>query len=135
MRLVPTVTGLVVGGLDGWMRKTDVDKARITLSKQYGTYLEIAEALTPFIADAMRLPLSRETTDAIGIAGAAMLGDRLIRSQMSGSFGTGSPAAISGVSYVGAPMVASPYSAPAYRTPMGRAGVGFAQKVPSVTIV
>lgn len=136
MRLVPTFTAFAVGGLDGWMRKHDLaaSPARTSLSKQWGTYLELGEAALPFIADAFRIGLSREMTDTIGIAGAAMFGDRIVRSGItSPAFSTGAPSAINGQSYVGSAPYSAAYARP-MATPMGRSA-GFAQKVPSVTII
>lgn len=126
-RLAPSATAIAVGAGAAWMRKTDVDKARTTLSKQWGTYFEIGIAASGMIADLLRLGVNRDITDAASISGLALTSERLARSAMSGGgFGTGSPNRIANRSYAGAPMM--------YVPPSNNYPAAFAQKEKSATV-
>jgi len=102
-RLMPSATGAVVGAGAAWFRKNDIDKGRTQLSKQWGTYAELGAAAFGIVSDLLRLPIPVPVSDAISISGFALVGERLTRSALSGSFGTGSPQMIRGSSYAGAP--------------------------------
>ncbi|MDP3893910.1 hypothetical protein, partial [Nocardioides sp.] len=108
-RLTPTITAAALGAGAGWWRKNDIDNARTTLSKQWGTYIEAGAAASGMIADLMYRGMNRELTDTLSIGGLTLLAERLTRSALSGSFGTGSPMAISGRSYAGAMAAGSVY--------------------------
>jgi hypothetical protein len=121
--MVPAIIAAGAGAGAAWLRKSDVDHARTQLSKQFGTWAELGLAASGLIAGNLRLNIASETIDALTYSGLALSGERVARSALSGTFGTGAPAMIP--RGFGSDRVYASY-------PGG--GAAFATKGPSLTI-
>lgn len=134
MRIVPSATAVGLGAAAAWMRKTDIDKGRTTLSKQYGTYLEFIAAFSGLVGDTLHLGINRDITDALAIGGLTLASERVTRSALtSPAFSHGSPMAINGRSYGGMPFIGGGNGVSSVRDLM--VGQPFAQKEASLTLV
>lgn len=117
-----TLAGAGTGAGAAWLRKHDIDKGHTTLSKQWGTWGEFGAAALPYVTNMVRIGIPPRIAESVGIAGAALLAERLVRSTLStGGFGTGSPL------YAARNPAAGAWSAP-YARP-------FTQKEPSLTLI
>lgn len=134
MQLGRQLTPFLLGAGVGYVRDRDHKKGYTKLSQQLGTWIEGGAAAIGLLSDTIHLPFSRDTMDAVGLVGAAFLGERVTRSYLgTGGFGSPAPMFIGGQTarpFMGGPSgVGSVGQLAAY--PMAS---GFSQKEPSLTI-
>lgn len=84
-QLKPTVIALFVGGVDGYLRKNDIEHAteRNSIQKQWGTWLEVGIPLLAVAGEMGHMYHDQVMTDTAYAAAVGLLGERMSRSFLS----------------------------------------------------